>query len=120
MATQEILQPGLATEVGVLLGPEPVGDAAFWQLDVGVGEHLVLGHGALQPAAFHQALGQVLLRNPVVAVCARVQVAFAVSEPFGIPVRVAQMRRHGVNAFLVGEAFMRAPDPGSALTALFG
>jgi indole-3-glycerol phosphate synthase len=33
---------------------------------------------------------------------------------------VAQMRRHGVNAFLVGEAFMRAPDPGSALTALFG
>jgi indole-3-glycerol phosphate synthase len=32
---------------------------------------------------------------------------------------VAQMRRHGVNAFLVGEAFMRAPDPGQALTALF-
>jgi indole-3-glycerol phosphate synthase len=33
---------------------------------------------------------------------------------------VGQMRRHGVNAFLVGEAFMRAPDPGAALTALFG
>ena len=33
---------------------------------------------------------------------------------------VAQMRRHDVNAFLVGEAFMRAPDPGAALTALFG
>lgn len=33
---------------------------------------------------------------------------------------VAQMRRHGVNAFLVGEAFMRAPDPGAALGALFG
>jgi indole-3-glycerol phosphate synthase len=32
---------------------------------------------------------------------------------------VAQMRRHGVNVFLVGEAFMRAPDPGKALTALF-
>ena len=32
---------------------------------------------------------------------------------------VAQMRRHGVNAFLVGEAFMRAPDPGAALDALF-
>jgi indole-3-glycerol phosphate synthase len=32
---------------------------------------------------------------------------------------VAQMRRHGVNAFLVGEAFMRAPDPGAALVALF-
>ena len=33
---------------------------------------------------------------------------------------VQQLRRHGVNAFLVGEAFMRAPDPGAALTALFG
>jgi indole-3-glycerol phosphate synthase len=33
---------------------------------------------------------------------------------------VAQMRRHKVNAFLVGEAFMRAPDPGAALKALFG
>ena len=33
---------------------------------------------------------------------------------------VAQLRRHGVHAFLVGEAFMRAPDPGKALEALFG
>ena len=33
---------------------------------------------------------------------------------------VAQMRRHKVDAFLVGEAFMRAPDPGRALQALFG
>jgi indole-3-glycerol phosphate synthase len=33
---------------------------------------------------------------------------------------VQQMRRHGVHAFLVGEAFMRAADPGDALTALFG
>lgn len=33
---------------------------------------------------------------------------------------VARMRRRGVNAFLVGEAFMRAPDPGAALRALFG
>jgi indole-3-glycerol phosphate synthase len=32
---------------------------------------------------------------------------------------VAQMRAHGVHAYLVGEAFMRAPDPGAALASLF-
>jgi indole-3-glycerol phosphate synthase len=36
------------------------------------------------------------------------------------PRDVAMMRERGVHAFLVGEAFMRAPDPGAALTALFG
>jgi indole-3-glycerol phosphate synthase len=33
---------------------------------------------------------------------------------------VALMRRQGVHAFLVGEAFMRAPDPGERLAELFG
>ena len=33
---------------------------------------------------------------------------------------VLRMGAAGVNAFLVGEAFMRAPDPGEALAALFG
>ncbi len=35
------------------------------------------------------------------------------------PQDVALMRRHAVNTFLVGEAFMRADDPGSRLAELF-
>lgn len=35
------------------------------------------------------------------------------------PADVKLMRGHGVQAFLVGEAFMRAPDPGVALQQLF-
>ena len=35
------------------------------------------------------------------------------------PDDVALMRSHGVNAFLVGEAFMRAADPGARLSELF-
>ena len=33
---------------------------------------------------------------------------------------VLRMGAAGINAFLVGEAFMRAPEPGEALAALFG
>ena len=36
------------------------------------------------------------------------------------PADVATLRARGVHAFLVGEAFMRAEDPGAALAALFG
>ena len=35
------------------------------------------------------------------------------------PADVARMRGNGVNAFLVGEAFMRADDPGAELARLF-
>ncbi len=35
------------------------------------------------------------------------------------PEDVARMQSHGVNAFLVGEAFMRAPEPGARLKELF-
>ena len=33
---------------------------------------------------------------------------------------VSLMRGHGVHTFLVGEAFMKAPDPGERLAELFG
>jgi indole-3-glycerol phosphate synthase len=36
------------------------------------------------------------------------------------PEDVQRMREHRVNGFLVGEAFMRAPDPGAELQRLFG
>ncbi|MDK9725592.1 MAG: indole-3-glycerol phosphate synthase TrpC [Sterolibacteriaceae bacterium MAG5] len=36
------------------------------------------------------------------------------------PADVARMREHQVGAFLVGEAFMKAPAPGAALSGLFG
>lgn len=36
------------------------------------------------------------------------------------PADVARMRRHGVSAFLVGETLMRAADPGTELSRLFG
>jgi indole-3-glycerol phosphate synthase len=53
---------------------------------------------------------------------ARVPAGKVVVTESGIhaPVDVARMRERSVNAFLVGEAFMRAADPGAALRALFG
>ena len=39
---------------------------------------------------------------------------------FHEPGQVRMMRERGVGAFLVGEAFMRADDPGAALGVLFG
>jgi len=52
---------------------------------------------------------------------ARVPAAKVVVTESGIlaPADVARMRERSVNAFLVGEAFMRAADPGAALRALF-
>jgi indole-3-glycerol phosphate synthase len=46
---------------------------------------------------------------------------FIVVSESGIHTRedVASLRQHGVHAYLVGEAFMRAPDPGAELKRLF-
>jgi indole-3-glycerol phosphate synthase len=35
------------------------------------------------------------------------------------PADIERLRAGGIGAYLVGEAFMRAPDPGEALRALF-
>ena len=37
-----------------------------------------------------------------------------------VPADVARLRASGVHAFLVGEALMKAPDPGAKLAELFG
>jgi indole-3-glycerol phosphate synthase len=52
---------------------------------------------------------------------ARVPAGKVVVTESGIlaPADVARMRERSVNAFLVGEAFMRAADPGAALRELF-
>ena len=52
---------------------------------------------------------------------ARVPAERIVVTESGIATRedVARLRADGVNAFLVGEAFMRAAEPGTALAALF-
>ncbi|MDG4552294.1 MAG: indole-3-glycerol phosphate synthase TrpC [Candidatus Contendobacter sp.] len=52
----------------------------------------------------------------------RIPAGRAVVTESGIhtPADVALMRAHGVHAFLVGEAFMRASDPGAKLAELFG
>ena len=38
---------------------------------------------------------------------------------FNTPAQVAEMRKRGVHSFLIGEAFMRAEDPGAELKRLF-
>ena len=50
--------------------------------------------------------------------------SFTRRRPRGVTLKtqeqVQRMREADVHAFLVGEAFMRAPEPGEALAELFG
>ena len=60
--------------------------------------------------------------DPTLALRALVPADRILVTESGIQTRedVLRMGAAGVNAFLVGEAFMRAPEPGEALSALFG
>ncbi len=64
---------------------------------------------------------EVSLKNTLALLAAMPADRIVVTES-GIlqPADVALMRGRGVNAFLVGEAFMRVPEPGDGLRALFG
>ena len=59
--------------------------------------------------------------DTTLALCSRVPADRLLITESGIatPQDVQRMREAGVHAFLVGEAFMRAPDPGAALASLF-
>src|SRR2546422_10838550 len=58
-ALQSLLEPALASEVPVLLGPQPVCQTSCWQLYIVVGQHLVLRDVTPELAALHQSLGKV-------------------------------------------------------------
>src|SRR5256885_3804672 len=60
-ALQSLVEPGLAPEVPVLLGPQPVCQASCRQLHLVVGQHLVLRDFTRELAALHQALGKATL-----------------------------------------------------------
>lgn len=66
-------------------------------------------------ASFHTDTGVTLDLLP------RIPKGCLVITESGIRTRedVRRMREHGVNGFLIGEAFMRAPDPGVKLAELF-
>ncbi len=70
---------------------------------------------------FEVSLQTTLVLLPQIAADASAAERIVVTES-GIvtPADVALMRANAVNAFLVGEAFMRAADPGAGLRALFG
>src|SRR5437667_4859678 len=60
-AVQSLVEPGLAPEVPVLVGPQPVCQTSCWQLYIVVGEHLVLCDFTRELAALHQPLRKVTL-----------------------------------------------------------
>ena len=70
----------------------------------------------------HLQANVAMAKKIIAAVLPRIPTDRLVVTESGIlaPGDVALMRENRVNAFLVGEAFMRAPDPGIELARLFG
>jgi indole-3-glycerol phosphate synthase len=103
-----------ARDYGMAVLPE-VHDAAELERAVALGTRLI-GINNRNLRTFEVALATTLDLLP------RVPPDRLVVTESGIlaPADVAMLRAHGVSAFLVGETFMRADDPGAALATLFG
>jgi indole-3-glycerol phosphate synthase len=114
------LDAGLLRELYQLAGESgldvlvEVHDAAELELALALGPSLV-GINNRDLKTFETRL------DTTYSLCERVPEDVLVVTESGIhaPADVAAMKRAGVHAFLVGEAFMRAPDPGAALRTLF-
>lgn len=103
----------LARELGMDVLVE-VHDGAELDEALGVPD-VLLGINNRDLRSFHTTLETTFLLLP------RIPAGRIVVTESGIamPEDVAAMRAHGVNAFLVGESLMRAPDPGERLRDLF-
>jgi indole-3-glycerol phosphate synthase len=90
-------------------------DAGELDRALALGEMSVLGINNRNLRTFETALATTIALAPRIPAG-----RLAVSES-GILTRadVARLQKHGIHAFLVGEAFMRSADPGKALEELF-
>ena len=104
---------GLARELGMDVLVE-VHDAAELERGLALGSDL-LGINNRNLRTFATRLETTLDLLPQVPA----EVLLVTESGILAPGDVTLMRNAGVNAFLVGEAFMRADDPGAALQALF-
>lgn len=107
----------LAFELGMAVLVE-VHDGA--ELDVALQlETPLIGINNRNLRSFEVSLQTTLDLLPRIAANAQARIVVTESGILA-PADVAMMRAHGVGAFLVGEAFMRAPSPGAELASLFG
>ena len=87
------------------------------ELDAGAAtEDAAAGHQQPQPAHLR---GQPRYHAGLAAEASATSASSSPNRGILAPADVARMRSHQVNGFLVGEAFMRAADPGAELARLF-